>query len=270
MPASRPGGVVAAVRGAHFVRAAERTLAVLRAFAPDRPEMTLTEVAEASGLDRAGARRLLLTLIDLGYVHHDGRQYALTPQVLEFGYAYLSSRSLPQIAEPHLRRLTGELREMTAVGVLDGDEVRYVAQVPGPKLLSVSIPVGTRFPAHATSMGKVLLAAMPPEHLDARLRAMELGRITPHTITTREGLLAELAKVRRQGFVISDDELEPGLRGVAAPVRGADGRVVAAVNVSLDARGATEEVVRNEVVPPLVTTAARVEADLRLKPARGS
>ncbi|GAA4618069.1 IclR family transcriptional regulator domain-containing protein [Saccharopolyspora hordei] len=251
------------------LRSVERTLAVLRAFSPEQPEMTLTEVARASGLDRAGARRILHTLVHLGYVRHDDRRFALTPQVLEFGHAYLSSRSLPQIAEPHLRRLTKQLREMTALAVLDGDEICYVAQVPSPKLLSVAIPVGTRFPAHATSMGKVLLAAMPPELLEARLRSAELKRFTPHTVTTREGLLADLAEIRKQGFAISDNELEEGLRGVAAPVRDADGKVIAAVNVSLDAHQASAEAVRREIVPLLVTTASRIEADFRMKPAGG-
>ncbi|MGW1677327.1 IclR family transcriptional regulator domain-containing protein [Saccharopolyspora sp. NPDC002376] len=254
-------------RGGHFVRSVERTLSVLRAFSPDRSELTLTEVAQASGLDRAGARRILLTLVDLGYVRHDERHFALTSQVLEFGYAYLSSRSLPQIAEPHLRRLTRELREMTALAVLEGDEICYVAQVPSPKLLAVTIPVGTRFPAHATSMGKALLAGMPPEHLEVRLRSMDLAQVTPHTTTTREHLLAELAKIRKQGFVISDNELEEGLRGVAAPVRDADGKVIAAVNVSLHAHSSTEESVRRDIVPRLVATASRIEADFRLKPA---
>ena len=250
----------------YFVRSVERAMSVLRAFTPEAPALTLTEVATAASIDRAGARRLLLTLVDLGYVNHDGRLYSLTPQVLEFGYAYLSSRSLPQIAEPHLRRLTGELKEMTAVGVLDGDHVRYVAHGPSPKLLSVAIPVGTRLPAHATSMGKILLAGMPPETLEARLGSMELAQYTARTITTREGLRVELARVRKQGFVISDDELEGGLRGVAVPIRDARGRAQAAVNVSLDTRGATEDTVRREIVPLLEATAARIEADLRVRP----
>lgn len=254
-------------RGEHFVRAVERALAVLRAFSPEQPELTLTEVATATNLDRAGARRLLLTLMDLGYLRHDGRHFALTPQVLEFGYAYLSSRPLPQIAEPHLQRLTRELNEMTSMAVLERDDICYIAQVPGPKLLSVSIPIGTRFPAHATSMGKVLLAGLPPERLEARLGSMELRPITPNTITTREALRTELAAVRKQGFVISDDELEGGLRGVAVPVRDHGGRVFAAANVSLHANGVPEAAVQSEVVPRLLTTASRIEADLRLKPA---
>ncbi|MBK0866900.1 MAG: helix-turn-helix domain-containing protein [Saccharopolyspora sp.] len=251
--------------GPHFVRSVERAFRVLRTFTERQPELTLTEVAQASGLDRAGARRLLLTLIDLGYVQHDGRHYALAPRILEFGHAYLSTRSLPQIAEPHLRRLTAELKAMTAVGVLDGDDVRYVAQVPSPKLLSVAIPVGSRFPVHATSMGKVLLADLAPERLEARLSAMSLRPVTPRTVTSRHGMHADLAKVRKEGFVISDGELEEGLRGVAVPLRDPAGRAIAAVNVSLDEHGASADVVRREVVPPLLTTAARIEADLRVK-----
>lgn len=253
-------------RGEHFVRAVERTMSVLRAFTAERAELSLTEVAQAADLDRAGARRILLTLVELGYVRQTDRRYALTPQVLEFGHAYLTSRSLPQIAEPHLQELTRQVREMTAMAVLEGTEIRYIAQIPGPKLLSVTIPVGTRFPAHATSMGKVLLAAVPPERLEASLRSIELAPVTPHTVTTRQELLSELAAVRRHGFVIADDGLEEGLRGVAVPVRDADGRVFAAVNVSLYKHGSTEEGVQREIVPLLARTAGRIEADLRVRP----
>ncbi|SFT05461.1 IclR family transcriptional regulator domain-containing protein [Saccharopolyspora flava] len=253
-------------RGEHFVRAAERTMSVLWAFTPDRAELSLTEVAQAADLDRAGARRILLTLVELGYVQQTDKRYALTPLVLEFGHAYLTSRSLPQIAEPHLRELTRQVREMTAMAVLEGTETRYIAQVPGPKLLSVTIPVGSRFPAHATSMGKVLLAAVPPEQLEASLRSIELTPITPHTVTTREELLADLAAVRKQGFAIADDGLEEGLRGVAVPVRDTDGRVFAAINVSLDKHSSTEEGVRREIVPLLARTAARIEDDMRMRP----
>ncbi|WP_243794534.1 IclR family transcriptional regulator C-terminal domain-containing protein [Saccharopolyspora gloriosae] len=254
-------------RGTHFVRSVERAFQVLRAFTGERPDLTLTEVADGSGLDRAGARRLLLTLVDLGYVRHDGRHYALAPRILEFGHAYLAAKSLPQVAEPHLRRLTAELREMSSIGVLDGDDVRYVAQVPSPKLLSVAIPVGSRFPAHATSLGKVLLADVPPERLEAWLSTMSLRACTPRTITTRAGLHAQLAAVRKQGFVISDEELETGLRGVAVPVRDPHGQVIAALNLSLDVHGCTEEDVRRDIVAALLLTAARIEADLRVNPA---
>ncbi|NHD17303.1 MULTISPECIES: IclR family transcriptional regulator C-terminal domain-containing protein [unclassified Actinopolyspora] len=251
--------------GTHFVRSAEKTLAVLRAFTPEHQELTLSEVVQRTGLDRSGARRFLLTLVDLGYVSHDGRLFTLTPRVLEFGYSYLSGRSLPELARPHLRKLTERLGEMTAVAVLDGDDIRYVLRVPSPKLLSVAIPVGTRFPAHATSMGKVLLAGLPPEQLEARLGAMTLHRLTESTTTSRQALRAELTEIRNQGFVVCDDELEAGLRGVAVPLRDAAGEVHAAVNVSLDARGTTPEAARERIVPPLLTTAERVESDLRLK-----
>ncbi|MGJ7908741.1 IclR family transcriptional regulator domain-containing protein [Actinopolyspora sp. H202] len=250
-------------RGEHFIRAVERAMSVLRAFTPEHPELTLTEIANSAGLDRAGARRLLLTLVDLGYVRHDERHFALTSRVLEFGYAYLSNRSLPRTAEPHLRRLTDELQEMSSMALLEGHEIRYIAQIASPRWLSAEIPVGTRFPAHATSMGKVLLAGLPPEVLEARLGGMHLKPVTARTVTKRENLRTELASIRGQGYVICDDELETGLRGVAVPLRGPEGDVLAAVNVSLHSNSSSEEEVRNGIVPRLRTTADRIEADMR-------
>ena len=255
---------MAGTRGQYFVRSVERTLSVLRAFSPERPELTLTEVAQACGLDRAGARRILLTLVDLGYVRHDGRLFALTPQVLEFGYAYLSSRSLPQIAEPHLRRVTEQLREMTAVAVLDGDEIRYVAEVPSPKLLSVTIPVGTRFPAYATSMGKVLLAALPAPELDAYLATTPLEPLTPWTTTDEQVLRAELAQVREQGYAVNDQQLAVGLRSVAVPVR-EGGHVVAAANCSMPVHaGGRTPWTDEDVLDGLRAAVARIEEELAL------
>ncbi|WP_019815940.1 IclR family transcriptional regulator domain-containing protein [Saccharomonospora saliphila] len=247
------------------MRSVERTVAVLRAFSARSPELTLTEVATTCGLDRASARRILLSLVELGYLHHDGRQYSLTPKVLEFGYAYLSNRSLPQLARPHLHQLSETVRETTALGVLEGVDVRYVLQVPSPRLLSVTIPVGTRFPAHAVSLGKALLAGLNPEELQRRLGDRALSPLTRHTVTDRAALLAELATIRREGFALSDGELEEGLRGVAVPVRDRDGQVVAAANISLDAHALSASDVRATVVPMLVRTVGRIEADLRLR-----
>ncbi len=251
------------------MRSVERTLAVLRAFSARHPTLTLTEVATACGLDRAGTRRILLALVELGYVRHDGREYSLTPQVLEFGHAYLSGRSLPQIAQPHLDRLSDTVREMTALGVLEGPDVRYVARAPGPKLLSVTIPVGTRFPAHTVSLGKALLAGLPPEDLEIWLGTRTLDPMTPHTVTGRREFLSEIAAVRRRGFAVSEGELEEGLLGIAAPVRDRDGAVVAAANIALDARGRSGEELHRTVVPLLLTTASRIEADLRLRTGDG-
>src|SRR6266545_2509655 len=213
-----------------FVQSLERGLAVIRAFDRTRPELTLSEVAAATGVTRAAARRFLLTLVDLGYVRSDGRLFALSPRVLELGYAYLSSLSLPEVAEPHLEALVGEVNESSSVSVLDAGDVVYVARVPTSRIMTVAISVGTRFPAYATSMGRVLLA--------------------------------ELARVRAQGWAIVDQELEEGLRAVAAPIRNRDGRTVAAINISAHASRTPVESVRRRLLPPLLAAAARIEADL--------
>jgi IclR family transcriptional regulator, pca regulon regulatory protein len=250
-------------RGEHFVQSLERGLAVVRAFSEEEPELTLSDVARRTGLTRAAARRFLLTLTDLGYVRTDGKLFALTPRVLELGYAYLSSLSLPEIAEPHLERLAAEVRESSSVSVLDGDDIVYVGRVPTSRIMRVSINVGTRFPAHATSMGRVLLAALPEADLDAYLTRAELRPLTPHTITDPAALRAELDRIRTQGWALVDQELEEGLRSVAAPVRGREGRVVAAVNVSAHASRASREAVKKTLLPPLLATAERIERDLK-------
>src|SRR5919202_3507385 len=174
-----------ALRGAHFVQSLERGLAVIRAFSAERPQLTLSEVARATGLDRAAARRFLLTLADLGYVHSDGRSFMLAPRVLELGYAYLSSISLPEVAEPHMERLVADVHESSSVSVLDGDDIVYVARVPVSRIMTVSINVGTRFPAYATSMGRVLLAGLPAPPLDAHFDPVTPQRPSPRAMTSR-------------------------------------------------------------------------------------
>jgi IclR family pca regulon transcriptional regulator len=249
-------------RESYFVQSLERGLSVIRAFGEDRPELTLSEVAAQTDLTRAAARRFLLTLCDLGYVRADGRRFALTPRVLELGYAYLSSLSLPELAEPHLERLAAEVRESSSVSVLDGDDIVYVARVPTSRIMRVAINVGTRFPAHATSMGRVQLAALTDAELDAYLDRVELRPLTANTLTDPAKLRAELARIRAQGWALVDQELEEGLRSVAAPIRDRTGRVVAAVNVSAHASRASKDAVRRVLLPPLLATAERIEADL--------
>jgi len=250
------------VKGPDFVQSLERGLAVVRAFDRAHPELTLSEVATATGVTRAAARRFLLTLVELGYVRSDGRFFSLTPRVLELGYAYLSGLSLPEVAEPHLEALVAEVNESSSVSVLDAGDVVYVARVPTSRIMTVAISVGTRFPAYATSMGRVLLAGLPEEDLDGYLDGVRLDRLTPRTVSTVAGLRAELARVRAQGWAIVDQELEEGLRAVAAPIRDRTGRTVAAVNVSAHASRTPLDLVRRKLLPPLLATAARIEADL--------
>ena len=246
-----------------FVQSLERGLAVIRAFGAEDPELTLSDVARRTGLTRAAARRFLLTLTDLGYVRSDGKHFALTPRVLELGYAFLSSLSLPEIAEPHLERLAAQVRESSSVSVLDGDAIVYVGRVPTSRIMRVSINVGTRFPAYATSMGRVLLAGLDDDELAAYLERAEIIPLTARAIATREALEAELLRIREQGWALVDQELEEGLRSIAAPIHDGGGRVVAAVNVSAHASRASRETVRRELLPPLLETAERIEIDLR-------
>lgn len=253
-----------AARGTHFVQSLERGLTVIRAFDAEHPELTLSEVARATGLTRAAARRFLLTLTDLGYMRTDGRRFALTARVLELGYAYLSALTLPEVAEPHLERLVADVRESSSVSVLDGDDIVYVARVPTSRIMRVAINVGTRFPAYATSMGRVQLAGLGESELAAYLERADLRALTPRTLADADALRAELARVRAQGWALVDQELEEGLRSIAAPIRDRDGAVVAAVNVSAHASRASKETVRKTLLPPLLDAAARIEADLRV------
>jgi IclR family transcriptional regulator, pca regulon regulatory protein len=251
-------------RAAHFVQSLDRGLAVIRAFDEHNPELTLSDVARVTGLTRAAARRFLLTLADLGYVRSDGRWFSLSPRILELGYAYLSSLSLTEVAEPHLERLVAEVHESSSVSVLDGEDIVYVARVPTARIMTVSINVGTRFPAYATSMGRVLLSRLPDEQLEAYLARVELVPLSPRTLTSVEVLRVELAKVRSQGWALVDQELEEGLRSIAAPIRDRGGRTIAAVNLSAHASRMSIEEGRRRLVPALLATAARIEAELRV------
>jgi IclR family transcriptional regulator, pca regulon regulatory protein len=251
-------------REAHFVQSLERGLAVIRAFDARRPELTLSEVARHCDLTRAAARRFLLTLVDLGYVRTDGRLFRLTPRVLELGYAYLSSLSLPEVAAPHLERLVAEVHESSSMCVLDGDDIVYVARVPTTRIMTVAINVGTRFPAYATSMGRVMLAALPDKAIEEYLDRVPLKRLAPRTVVSPDALRTELGRVRVQGYAIVDQELEAGLRSVAAPVRDRSGTVVAAINVSVHAARTPLDKIRRDLVPPLLGAARAIEADLRV------
>jgi IclR family transcriptional regulator, pca regulon regulatory protein len=256
------------VRNSDFVQSLDRGLAVIRAFGPDRERLSLSEVARATGLTRAATRRFLLTLVRLGYVRNDGREFSLRPRVLELGYAYLSGLAMPEIAAPHLEELVAQVRESSSISVLDGHHIVYVARVPTKRIMTVAISVGTRFPAYATSMGRVLLAGMTGEELDRYLAEAVLEPITARTVTDPDRLRAVVADVARQGYAIVDQELEEGLRAVAAPIRGSSGAVTAAINVSAHASRVSMTAMRTELLPALVRTRDRIESDLRSQ-ARG-
>jgi IclR family transcriptional regulator, pca regulon regulatory protein len=245
-----------------FVQSLERGLAVICAFDADHPELSLSDVARATALPRAAARRFLLTLVALGYVRTDGKLFALRPRILELGYAYLSSIGLPDVAQPHMETLVARIHESCSLSVLDGGDIIYVARVPTRRIMTVAINVGTRFPAYATSMGRVLLAALPPAELDGYLATTDLRALTPKTISDARKLRATLTRITSQGYALVDQELEVGLRSIAVPVHGAEGTVVAALNVSMHVGRGSADSVRREMVPHLRETAAAIEVDL--------
>ncbi|UCE31663.1 MAG: helix-turn-helix domain-containing protein [Burkholderiales bacterium] len=247
-----------------FVQSLAKGLAVIEAFTGERPALTLSEAARITGISRAAARRLLHTLVELGYAGFDGKRFSLRPKVLDLGFAFLHSQGVWHTAQPFMVELVEQVRESCSAAVLDGTDIVYVARVPvQARIMSISLGLGSRLPAHATSMGRVLLAALTDAELDALLaRLGPLERYTEHTVTDPGRLRERIAAVRRDGYAISDQELELGLRSVAVPVRGAEGRVVAALNVGTHASRTTMQAVRTQILPRLRETATRISQAL--------
>jgi IclR family pca regulon transcriptional regulator len=241
-----------------FVQSFGRGLSVIRSFADARRPQTLSDVARATGLSRAAARRLVLTLEELGYVRNSDGRYALTPRVLELGYAYLASFSVPEMALPYLERLAESLREASSVAVLDDTEIVYVARVPAHRIMTVSIGLGTRFPAYRTSLGRVLMAALPDDEVRSLWGRSDRSGGTEHTVRRLEDLQSALAEVRSQGWALVDQELEIGVRSLAAPITSASGETVAAVNLSTHAGRTTRDELLTLCLPELLATAADV------------
>jgi IclR family pca regulon transcriptional regulator len=250
-------------RSSDFVQSLERGLAVIRAFDAEHRELALSDVARATGLTRAAARRFLLTLVKLGYVHFSDGRFSLRPRVLDLGYAYLSSLTLPEVAQPHMEALVAKVNESSSVSVLDDTEVVYVVRVPTRRIMSITLAVGTRLPAYATSMGRVLLAGLDDDELDERIARMEIRPLTSRTVKDEAGLREAIANVRSQGFAMVDQELEEGLRSAAVPIRGADGAVSASLNVSVHASRASMAALRRDFLPHALQAAAAIEDDLR-------
>lgn len=250
-------------RSSDFVQSLERGLAVIRAFDAEHRELALSDVARATGLTRAAARRFLLTLVKLGYVHFSDGRFSLRPRVLDLGYAYLSSLSLTEVAQPHMEALVAKVNESSSISVLDDTEVVYVVRVPTRRIMSITLAVGTRLPAYATSMGRVLLAGLADDELDERLARVDIRPLTSHTVKSEEALRESIAVVRKQGFAMVDQELEEGLRSAAVPIHGASGDVTAALNVSVHASRASMTALKREFLPHALKAAAAIEDDLR-------
>ncbi len=250
--------------GPDFVEALARGLDVLAAFDASRPTMSLTEVATATGLARPTARRLLLTLQEIGYVHGADGGFELTPRVLRLGMSYVSALGLWDVARPHLEALVRRTGESSSMAQLDGSDIVYVARVSVPKIIALRVEIGTRFPAAQTSQGKVLLAALPPETLSAVLAEPSRAGLPPFIGRSPEQLREELTGVRARGWALADEELAPGVRSVAVPVRDGHGVVRAAMNVTVHAAETSTDTLLEEHLPKLLRTAGDVSADWAL------
>lgn len=250
----------APVPGDAYVQSFARGLGVIRSFSAEAPAQTLSEVATRSGLTRAGARRILLTLQALGYVHSDGKLYRLTPRILELGFAYLTALPIWNLAEPVMERLSDAVGESCSAAVLDGSDIVYVLRVHTHKIVSLNLNVGTRLPAYCTSMGRVLLAGLDDAEVQQRLRASERRANTRHTLTDEAELMARVQQVRRQGWALVNQELEEGLISIAAPVRNRAGAVIAALNVSGQANRTPAAVMKEQLLPRLRAAADEVSS----------
>jgi IclR family pca regulon transcriptional regulator len=240
----------------------EKAFRLIQIFSHEHPKVSITEAAELSDLTRPTARRILLTCVHLGFAETDGKYFWLTPKVMRLGYGYLSALPYWETAQPHMRQLAERLNESCSMATLDGQEIVYLTRVPGKRSMATTLNTGSRLPAYPTSMGKVLLAHLPAAELDRYLSEVRLEPLTPHTITDPEKLRAELRKVKDQGFATADGEREEGIRSAAAPIYTRQGRVVAALNVSVNAARVAQEQLVAHYVPALIETADTISTEL--------
>ena len=241
-----------------YVQSFARGLEVIRTFSAHTPTQTLSEVAAASGLTRAGARRILLTLQSLGYVRSDGKQFSLTAKILDLGFAYLSSMPIWDLAEPVMQGLVDAVQESCSAAVLDGDDIVYVLRVPTQKIMRISLGVGSRLPAYCTSMGRLLLSTWPPEQLAEWLHTTQRSAYTRHTVVDAAALSACIAQARVQGWCLVNQELEEGLISIAAPLTNAAGEMVAALNISGQANRTSAQEMHDTMLAPLLNAARSI------------
>jgi IclR family transcriptional regulator, pca regulon regulatory protein len=246
-------------RQREYVQGLQRGFSVVKAFSADGGRrLTVADVAGRTGLTRAVARRYLLTLQELGYVVHDGTHFTLTPRILDLGFTYLATVDVANIAQPFMERIVHELRESCSIAVLEGRDAVYVARVAAKRIMSINLVVGSRLPAHATSMGKVLLANLPPARLDEFFAAGPLRRLTSRTIVEEPELRAHLEQVRAKGWAFADQESEDGVRTVAVPLYDRNLRVQAAMNVSGHASRVPMKELRSRYLPVLMEAAQEI------------
>ncbi len=248
-----------------YVQSFARGLSVIRAFDASHPAQTLTEIAQASGLTRAGARRILLTLVGLGYVQNDGRLFRLTPKILDLGFAYLTSMPFWNLAEPVMEALSQSVHESCSISVLDGTEIVYVLRVPARKIMTINLSIGSRLPAYCSSMGRGLLSGLDDAELDRVLGASDLQARTRRTVTDIAALKSLIAEIRTRGWAQNDQELEEGLVSLAAPIRNRAGQVIAALNISGQANRTSAQEMSDKFLPPLLEAAEKISAMVSLR-----
>jgi IclR family pca regulon transcriptional regulator len=249
-------------RPREYVQGLERGLAVIRSFSAKTPSLTIAQVAGRTGLTRAAARRYLKTLEGLGYVIQDDDRFSLTPRLLDLGFTYLSTLDVTSVVQPFMEQVTDVLHESCSVSVLDNHDVVYIARRAANRIMSINLAVGSRLPAHATSMGKVLLAYLPPEELENYLRSVEREPLTTNTIVEDRAFRAALDEVRANGWAVADEESELGVRSAAAPLVGRDGEVHAAINVSAHAARVSLEQLKADYLPVLLEAAREISKAL--------
>src|SRR5665213_964387 len=246
--------------GDSYVQSFARGLEVIRSFSAQAPQQTLTEVAARSGLTRAGARRILLTLLNLGYVETDGKYFRLTARILDLGFAYLSSMPIWNLAEPVMEGLVEQIKESSSAAVLDGTDIVYVLRVSTHKIMSISLGVGSRLPAYCTSMGRMLLADAPPKQMHQILATSKIQPLTRYTLTDPGAVLAQIDQARRQGWCLVNQELEEGLISIAAPITDRTGRTIAALNISGQANRTPARTLQDDMRPALLEAAQAISA----------
>jgi IclR family pca regulon transcriptional regulator len=251
-----------------YVQSLERGLSVILAFSDHHPRLSLAEIAQLTGLSRPTVRRIVLTLEQLGYIRAEGKQFSLTSHVLGLGYAYLSSLNLTEVAQPYMEEVTKATGQTCSLAALDGEDAVFLARVPSRQVMSVTLTTGTRLPAYATSMGRVLLAWLRADEIDAVIGREPLPALTAHTRTDPDALREVLAQVRAQGWALVDQELEEGVRSFSAPVRESDGRVIASLSMSVPARAASVQLIHDEYLPVVVQAAAEISKRLGAEFAR--
>ena len=254
------------IKSADFIQSLERGLSVIQSFSTEHSTLTVSEAAAITNLSRPAIRRIFLTLESLGYLTSDNGRYALTAKVLSLGYAYLSSKNIWEIAHDPMDELVKQTGESTSISVLDHDEIVYVARIHTKRIMTMSLGVGSRLPAFATSMGQVLLAHLPSEELEEYFEQAILSSYTNHTITDKKQLIKQLEQIRKNGWSLAEQQFEEGLSSVAAPITNRNGEVIAAINISTHTGRNSRKEIKEKLIPLLLQTAQKISEDLARSP----